>query len=59
MATGNGTTTKIVWLEGSIAHCVIGTMVSEDAHFMVFRQRDGSEIKLNKNFVIKIEAVRA
>ena len=57
MASGNGTL-KIVWLEGNIPHCVFGELVSEDDHFLVFRQRDGLEIKLNKGYVIKIEEAK-
>jgi hypothetical protein len=56
MVAGNGIL-KIVWLEGNAPHCVFGELVSEDDHFMIFKQRDGALIKLGKGFIIKTEEV--
>jgi hypothetical protein len=46
---------KIFYSENNETHIARGNIISEDEHFFVINDRYDGEIKIGKNFIIKIK----
>jgi len=45
---------KVFYSENNETHIATGTVISEDHHFLVINDRFDGEIKIGKNYIIKI-----